>query len=63
MTVVASLSSADSKEGGGCVCGGEWVKAAASLPRATSWLVHRLAGTGALHHLLGLLLSHAALGY
>lgn len=42
---------------------GEWVKAAASLPRAMSWLVHRLAGTGALHHLLGLLLSHAALGY
>lgn len=31
-------------------------------PGATSWLVHRLTGTGALHHLLGLLLSHAALG-
>lgn len=60
MTVVASLSSADSEER--CVVG-EWVKAAASLPWAASGLVHRLAGTGALHHLLGLLLSHAALGY
>lgn len=50
------------REVGVCVVG-EWVKAAASLPRATSWLVYRLAGTGALHHLLGLFLSHAALGY
>lgn len=40
-----------------------WVKAAASLPRVTSWLVNRLAGTSAFHHLLGLFLSHAALGY
>lgn len=42
---------------------GGWVKATASLPRVTSCLVHWLAGTGALHHLLGLLLSHTALGY
>lgn len=42
---------------------GEWVKAAASLPRAMSWLVDRLAGTSALHHLLGLLLPHAALSH
>lgn len=62
MTVFASLSSANSTEGGVRVLG-EWVKAAASLPRATSCLVHRLAGTSALHDLLGLLLSHAALGY
>jgi len=39
------------------------VKATASLPAVMSWLVHRLAGAGALHHLLGLLLPHAALGY
>lgn len=62
--MVASLSSANSKEGGVYVWGGEggWIKATASLRGATSWLVHRLTGTGALHHLLGLLLSHAALG-
>lgn len=45
-----------------CVGGGGG-EAAASLPRATSCLVRRLAGTSALHHLLGLLLSHAALSY
>lgn len=36
-----------------------WVKATASLYK----LARRLTGTGSFHHLLGLLLPHAALGY
>lgn len=42
---------------------GEKIKAVASLLRAGGRLLLRLAGPGALHHLLGLLLAHAALGY
>lgn len=63
MTVVASLSSANSKEGGVHVCGRGVGKGHCISPRATIRLGRRLAGSSALHHLLGLLLSHAALSY
>lgn len=64
------LSSANGEVGGGpCAGGAGRVKATNFSPGCfelvaaqASWWLRRLAGTGALHYLLGLFLPHAALG-